>query len=168
MVLGVSVVVLEEGSVLLTKREDFRLWCLPGGIVDDGETLADAAVREVREETGLEAALERLVGIYSAPKFMRGGSHTALFVAHPTGGALRPDAKESLELGYFAPEELPEEMFWWQRPQIEDALSGAVGVVRTQEITGPNGGVVDFTELRESLEKGEVRLDAVQALLVQP
>jgi ADP-ribose pyrophosphatase YjhB (NUDIX family) len=57
--LGVNVAVIEDGRVLLTQREDFPVWCLPGGGVDPGESLAQAAVREVREETGLEVELER-------------------------------------------------------------------------------------------------------------
>jgi ADP-ribose pyrophosphatase YjhB (NUDIX family) len=65
--LGVNVAVIEDGRVLLTQREDFEVWCLPGGQVESGESLAQAAVREVREETGLHIELLRLVGIYSRP-----------------------------------------------------------------------------------------------------
>ncbi len=50
--LGVNVAVIEDGRVLLTQREDFEVWCLPGGQVESGESLAQAAAREVREETG--------------------------------------------------------------------------------------------------------------------
>ncbi|MEA1977398.1 MAG: NUDIX domain-containing protein, partial [Chloroflexota bacterium] len=61
----VSVAVLRDGQVLLTMREDFQVWCLPSGGVEFGEPVADAALRETREETGLDVRLTRLVGVYS-------------------------------------------------------------------------------------------------------
>jgi ADP-ribose pyrophosphatase YjhB (NUDIX family) len=55
--LAVNVAVIDGDRVLLTRREDFEVWCLPGGTVDEGESLAEAATREVREETGLDVRL---------------------------------------------------------------------------------------------------------------
>ncbi len=52
-------------QVLLTRRSDNGLWCLPGGAVDPGETVAEACERETREETGLEVRVKRLTGVYS-------------------------------------------------------------------------------------------------------
>jgi 8-oxo-dGTP pyrophosphatase MutT (NUDIX family) len=52
-VFGVTVAVLAEGRVLLQLRADQPVWNLPGGLVESGESLAAAAIREVREETGL-------------------------------------------------------------------------------------------------------------------
>ena len=43
--LGVAIVIIKDGRILLTQRDDFHVWCLPGGAVDDGETLSDAALR---------------------------------------------------------------------------------------------------------------------------
>jgi 8-oxo-dGTP pyrophosphatase MutT (NUDIX family) len=60
--LTVCVVVIQEGKVLLTLREDFRIWCLPSGGVEDGEDLVAAALRETKEETGLDVEIIRLVG----------------------------------------------------------------------------------------------------------
>ncbi|MEP6984348.1 MAG: NUDIX domain-containing protein, partial [Chloroflexota bacterium] len=51
--------------VLLTRRTDNGRWCLPGGAMEAGESLAETCIREVREETGLEVRILRLVGIYS-------------------------------------------------------------------------------------------------------
>jgi len=50
---GVEVVVMDDGKVLLLRRRDFDVWGLPGGYVDAGESIAEAALREVGEETGL-------------------------------------------------------------------------------------------------------------------
>ena len=52
--LAVNVAVIHEGKILLTQREDFETWILPSGGVEDGESLAQAAIRETREETGAE------------------------------------------------------------------------------------------------------------------
>lgn len=61
------VVETDAGLVLIERRNEPRGWALPGGFVDYGERLEDAAVREVREETGLDVELTSLLGVYSAP-----------------------------------------------------------------------------------------------------
>jgi 8-oxo-dGTP pyrophosphatase MutT (NUDIX family) len=64
--LGCSAAIFDEqGRILLTKRSDNGQWCLPGGAVDPGETVAEACEREVWEETGLRVHVKRLIGIYS-------------------------------------------------------------------------------------------------------
>jgi ADP-ribose pyrophosphatase YjhB (NUDIX family) len=66
--LGVFVTLFDaDGHVLLVQRRDHPVWNLPGGKVEWGETAWDAAVREAREETGLEIQLQRLTGIYCKP-----------------------------------------------------------------------------------------------------
>jgi 8-oxo-dGTP pyrophosphatase MutT (NUDIX family) len=64
--LGCSAAIFDEqGRILLTKRSDNGQWCLPGGAVEPGETVAEACEREVLEETGLHVNVKRLVGVYS-------------------------------------------------------------------------------------------------------
>src|SRR5512144_2689523 len=92
--LGVTVAIIDGSKVLLTKREDFEVWCLPGGAVDEGESIAQAAIREVREETGLEVELIRLVGVYSLPEGPHYGAHLIVFAARPTGGGFAPSRQE--------------------------------------------------------------------------
>ena len=86
--LGVNIAIIRSGRILLTKREDLEVWCLPGGGVGAGESVAQAAVRESCEETGLEVQLIRLVGLYSRPGWRDGGDHVVLFAASPVGGVL--------------------------------------------------------------------------------
>ena len=62
-VLAVIVAIIEDGKILLTKREDVEVWCLPGGGVEDGESVAEAGIREAKEETGLDVELTSLVGV---------------------------------------------------------------------------------------------------------
>jgi 8-oxo-dGTP pyrophosphatase MutT (NUDIX family) len=67
--LGCSAVLLisERNQVLLTRRTDNGMWCLPGGMIDPGETVVEGCAREVLEETGLQVRITRLTGIYSDP-----------------------------------------------------------------------------------------------------
>lgn len=68
VILTVDVVITDaQGRILVMERgtEPFKgCWVLPGGIVEPGETVENAAVREALEETGLELRVERLIGVY--------------------------------------------------------------------------------------------------------
>lgn len=85
----------EAGRVLMTRRSDNGRWCLPSGALDTGESVAEACAREVREETGLEVAITRLLGVYSSPHqvfvYPDNTWHIVelLFAASVAGGALR-------------------------------------------------------------------------------
>jgi 8-oxo-dGTP pyrophosphatase MutT (NUDIX family) len=68
LVVGSSAVIADnEGRILLQKRSDSGNWALPGGSMDIGETLAQSAIREVKEETGFDIRIDHIVGIYSDP-----------------------------------------------------------------------------------------------------
>jgi len=68
LVVGSSAIVVnDEGQILLQRRSDSGNWALPGGAMDIGETFAQSVVREVKEETGFDVRIERIVGIYSDP-----------------------------------------------------------------------------------------------------
>lgn len=127
--LGVNVAVIDGGRILLMQREDFEVWGLPGGGVDTGETLAEAALRETLEETGLEVKLERLVGIYSRLGSAVLGGHVVLFTAKPVGGQIKAERGESVDVRYFAPEELPEALLTFHHRRIQDGLNGVGGGV---------------------------------------
>lgn len=92
----------DDGSIVLIKRanEPYRdMWALPGGIMDDGETIEQTAVREAKEETGLNVKLIKMIGVYSDPgKDPRGRTVSVLFSAKVTGGKLKAnsDARDTL------------------------------------------------------------------------
>lgn len=67
--LGCSAVLLcdDQQTVLLTRRTDNGQWCLPGGMIDPGESVSEGCEREVFEETGLKVVVVRLTGVYSNP-----------------------------------------------------------------------------------------------------
>jgi ADP-ribose pyrophosphatase YjhB (NUDIX family) len=153
--LGVTIAIMQAGQVLLTKREDFEVWCLPGGAVDDGESVAAAAIREAREETGLEVELTRLVGIYSRPKGWR-STHLILFAARIVGGALRPDPHEVVEASYFDPSALPAPLLAGHRRQILDALGGTGGNVWSYEVAWPFAPSITRQELYALRDQSEL------------
>ena len=99
-------IISRDGKVLLVRRANqpgYGLWSVPGGYVDRGEVVEEAAVREVREETGLEVKIDRLLGLYSEagkPVIV------AAFAGHELGGELKPGS-EALDAGFFAPDDLP-------------------------------------------------------------
>lgn len=168
MPLAVNVAVIDAASrVLLTRRDDFQVWCLPGGAVEEGESLAAAAVREVAEETGLAVRLTRLVGVYSRPKL--GGYHTlALFAAVRSGGSLCVDPSEVAEAEWFAADELPADLLWGQQERIVDALSGVGGsIVRTIDRERPATWPPDRQEWYAQRDRsGMGRLEFYGELLV--
>jgi 8-oxo-dGTP diphosphatase len=95
-----------ERRVVLVRRAidpGYGKWVFPGGYVDRGEPVQVAAVREAREETGLDVRLERLVNIYSYP-----GRAPIIIVyeASLTGGELACD-EEGLEAAFFPPDAIP-------------------------------------------------------------
>jgi ADP-ribose pyrophosphatase YjhB (NUDIX family) len=122
--LAVLIVITEGDRILLTKREDFEVWCLPGGAVDPCESVAQAAIREAREETGLEVELTRLIGIYSRPSW---NAHSVAFLARPIGGSLQPQVGEVLDAGFFDASDLPAPLIAWHRQPIRDTLGGVGG-----------------------------------------
>lgn len=112
VVLTVDAVITDgEGRVLVMKRgtDPFRgTWVFPGGLVDPGETVEQACIREVREELGLEVKLTGLIGIYSEPgRDPRGSFVSIAYRAEVVGGTpiITPEARSHrwLEPG----EELP-------------------------------------------------------------
>lgn len=133
--LAAIIAIIENGKVLLTKREDFEVWCLPGGGVEDGESLAEAAMREAKEETGIDVELTRLVGVYSRLGSMWNDVHAVLFAARPIGGSLKVQPGETVDVAYFPFDELPKELLFGHRKRIEDAIRGINGIVVRQELT---------------------------------
>jgi len=104
----------DDRLVLVRHAEDGR-WTTPGGAVEPEEVPADAALREMWEETGLHVELLRVLGVYGGPEFTttyRNGDAvsfmTSVFLARRIGGELRPDGHETLEVRRFARREVAE------------------------------------------------------------
>lgn len=86
---AVDAVLLHDGKLVLVLRRNAPFkgkYALPGGFVEFGEALEDAVRREVREETGLAAVVQRLLGVYGGPdRDPRGHTISVAYVLHSTG-----------------------------------------------------------------------------------
>jgi 8-oxo-dGTP pyrophosphatase MutT (NUDIX family) len=65
---GASAIVRQRSAILMVRRQDNGMWSLPGGAIEVGESIPETAVREVREETGIDIEIAGLVGVYSSPR----------------------------------------------------------------------------------------------------
>ena len=131
--LGCSAVIFNaDKKVLLTRRSDNGQWCLPGGAMEAGESVAEGCAREVWEETGLRVEVVRLIGVYSDPNRIivyPDGNKVHIvalsFEAKTTGGELGL-SDETTEFGYFSLEEAAQmDIIGNHFGRIRDAMSGS-------------------------------------------
>ena len=97
------IVVNDRHEILMIRRTDNDNWAVPGGGMDPGESITDTAVRETREETGIDCEITGLVGIYTNPRhvilYTSNGEvrqeFSIVFTARPVGGTLQPSSESS-------------------------------------------------------------------------
>ena len=127
----------DRKQVLLLRREVFILWDLPGGAIEKGESPADAAVREAREESGYQIQIERPVGRYLHQSvYGRGDQLTHTFRARVVGGKAKHFGLETTGLRWFPVNALPRGVEPLQRQMIADALADSLEPVERR---------IDFT-----------------------
>ena len=117
------IIELEDKGIILIKRakEPFG-WAIPGGFVDYGESLEDAARREAREETSLKVELLGQLGAYSAPD--RDPRHHTISVVFWARARGKPEARDdALEVGVFAKEDLPSSLAFDHAQILADYFS---------------------------------------------
>ncbi len=134
---GVGVAVCDEQDrVLLEKRSDCGIWGLPGGRIEAGESINQAAVREIEEETGLTVKITRLIGVYSEPAerivtYPDNIVHLVdIFLEAKVISGELTRSEESEELRFFHPSDLPDEVVPPGRVPLQDFLQGYSGVIR--------------------------------------
>lgn len=124
-------------QILLMRRSDNRLWGLPGGYVEPGESVSNAIEREVREETGFKLEVRELIGVYSDPKTQ--------VIAYPSGDRVQAvnlcfrgtaleqgeptTPEETLEIGFFDIERMPEPFVPIHVVRISDAIAANPSVM---------------------------------------
>ncbi len=127
---GAIVIVMDaDGRILAIQRQDNKAWAFPAGYCELGENVAQTAVRETFEETGLHVALERLLGVYSGPAFTY--THTngdvvqdvgAVFLARMVGGDLKRAEAEVAALRWATPEQMLTQFWSSRRPFVTTIL----------------------------------------------
>lgn len=98
------------GRLLLVRREDDGLWAIPGGACQVGETPAEAAARELFEETGIRSTPTALVGVYDSRLCgtrSRWHLYHFVFVCKPQPGEVPISGPETTDVGWFAASEIP-------------------------------------------------------------
>lgn len=119
----VSVIIIEDGRILLVRHEKYgtTYWVLPGGGVHFGESLEEAAIREMKEETNLDITVDKLVFVDDIlPEDLHRHVVDVYFTAEVVGGELKAGQDPNMrDVRYFPIEELPNIQF---QPNIADRI----------------------------------------------
>ena len=126
---GVFAAIFDENRRILCVKHEYgaKLWHLPGGGVEPGESVHDALIREIREETGYVVEPAQLIGVYSHPA----QDNVVIFVEAVVVG--REQWEPNAEIGqiaYFSDGAYPDTLHPWARRKIHDAFSGERGFVQ--------------------------------------
>lgn len=126
---GVFAVIFDDQGRILCVRHNYGdgRWSLPGGGLEDGETVVEALKREVREETGLDVEPDRVIASYSGPE---PGRQSLVIRCKVTGGELIASNGEIAEVRFFGQDQLPASLGPSGRVGTRDAFTGELGFVR--------------------------------------
>jgi len=126
------IIEMDSGIILIERKHEPLGWALPGGFVDYGETLEHAAIREAREETGMEISDLTLLGCYSDPlRDTRLHTISTVFVAR--GRGLPQAGDDAVHLEVFPLDALPDRLCFDHRRILDDYLSTQKSGVRIQK-----------------------------------
>jgi len=113
------IIEVEGGIVLIDRKNPPHGWAIPGGFVDYGETVETAAIREAKEETGLDVTLTHLLGVYSDPsRDPRQHTISTVFVGTSDGQPVAAD--DAADAGVFTAKNLPDDIVFDHRDILED------------------------------------------------
>jgi 8-oxo-dGTP diphosphatase len=119
-IVSAAAIVVNEKNELLLIKGPRRGWEMPGGQVEEGESLSQAAIRETKEESGIDIEIIKFCGIFQN---VGNSICNTLFLAKPIGGELIQSSEESLETGYFPIDEALNKVQWKDfRQRIEYCL----------------------------------------------
>lgn len=166
---GVNTIVRKSDHVLLVKRSDFDIWALPGGGINNGESVEAAAIRETKEETGIEIEINRLVGVYSRPKWKDGGDHSIVFLCKPKTNNYKPDKQETVNCKYFEKDRLPFDIWPPHIEMIKDSFSELASLfIKSQSYSWKLGEKVGWDEAIKRFKiSGLSGIEFIQNTLIQ-
>jgi ADP-ribose pyrophosphatase YjhB (NUDIX family) len=132
-IIAADIIIEYRGGIVLIERKNEPYgWALPGGFVDVGESLEDAAVREAREETSLEVTLRELLYVYGKPnRDPRGHAVSIVYIAR--GSGILGAADDAKAAGVFTPDALPDRVVF-DHPEI---IGDYYAFIRTGERPRP-------------------------------
>ncbi len=121
----------DNGEILLQKRKDVNKWCVISGHVEFGETIEDAILREIEEETNIKASIIRFIGVYSSPSSQTYNykDKTVQYITSYFEAKLTDDISpnfsnnETQELKFFRPENIPTDLALINSNWLADALN---------------------------------------------
>ena len=123
-----AVVGNDEGKILLIQRADSGVWLYPTGWADVGYSAAEVAMKEVKEETGIDIEPERLIAVLDGIRlgFTRIPLYSLVFLCRVVGGDLQAHPLETTGVGWFGEDELPAPLAGWERwaPHAFRAIRG--------------------------------------------
>lgn len=136
---AVSAIILNDNQeVLLQKRMDTKKWCIISGHVEFGESVEQAIIREIKEETNVDGEVVRLIGVYSSPQYAtyfypdKTVQYVVTYFEVKLKAEIQPGLinSESAAFAFFAPDNLPEPIdlihpFW-----LQDALAATNAFIR--------------------------------------
>lgn len=129
---GAAGAILKNEKILLVRRDACSEWHIPGGLQELDESVSETAEREIREELGLKLRAEKLVSVYSSPKWLsrldNGDKIQQVTFFFLMSGSFSPDqiilqADEISEYGFFALDQIPEETRVCCREKVRDLLA---------------------------------------------
>ncbi len=142
-----AVVGNENGEILLIKRADSGIWLYPTGWADVGYSAAEVAVKEVREETGIDCEVVRLIAVFDGLRlgFSRIPLYSLVFHCRANGGRLQPHPLECADAGWFSEDDLPQPLanpHQWAAHAFEAIRGNHVDVLYDEPRVRPWSGPV--------------------------
>lgn len=128
-----AIIPYPDNKILLIKRNTrpfVGFWALPGGRMDPGETIDQTVIREVKEETGLDVKIVRVVGEYverGAREEIEYEYYPTCFVVEPVGGELKKQDSEIQEMKLFSLDDLPKPLAFEHEKMLWDYVQAKKG-----------------------------------------